>query len=199
MADAHFRIASPGSNQTATIKSSQCKLRTSFCRGTTVWRDVQCIRTSFWWEFRACTFGREFSGLLKYIDGRGLKARVSAAFSALGNPSRASHLFSLVVSIKTLNLESSFPFASSVFGRRNMASSVLSDRSSPATARLLPFQRSAQSWKSQFQRSVSIAWKPLRLNVIRSTASPHRSLSAVAPGISVDAFHDSTPILFRAC
>ncbi|XP_010935086.3 bifunctional protein FolD 4, chloroplastic [Elaeis guineensis] len=62
-----------------------------------------------------------------------------------------------------------------------MASSVLSDRSSPATARLLPFQRSAQSWKSQFQRSVSIAWKPLRLNVIRSTASPHRSLSAVAP------------------
>ncbi|XP_026665620.2 bifunctional protein FolD 4, chloroplastic-like isoform X3 [Phoenix dactylifera] len=61
-----------------------------------------------------------------------------------------------------------------------MASSVLSDCSLPAPARLLPFQRSVQSRTSQFQRSVSFAWRPLSLSAIRSTASPHWSLSASA-------------------
>lgn len=126
-------------------------------------------------------------------EQKALSWRASRPLSPLGKPSRASFPSSLAVSIKPLTLESSFPFVSSVLGHRNMASSALLDCSSPATARLIPFRRSVQSRTFQFQRSVSIAWRPLNLTAVRSAASSRRSLA----GTTVHVLLDSTLIQFR--
>ncbi|CAL9779222.1 unnamed protein product [Musa acuminata subsp. burmannicoides] len=61
-----------------------------------------------------------------------------------------------------------------------MAPSVMSDFSSSATARLLPFRCTVPIRAFQFQPSVSIQLTPLRLNASRSTLSRCCSSSAVA-------------------
>ncbi|RRT66238.1 hypothetical protein B296_00033763 [Ensete ventricosum] len=61
-----------------------------------------------------------------------------------------------------------------------MAPSVMSDFSSSATARLLPFRFTVPIRALQFQPSVSIPLRPLRLNASRSTLSRCCSSPAVA-------------------
>ncbi|XP_072994115.1 bifunctional protein FolD 4, chloroplastic [Typha latifolia] len=62
-----------------------------------------------------------------------------------------------------------------------MASSILSDCSSSATARLLPFHRKLHTQDFRFHRSVSIPLRPPSPTSSRSAASRFWSLSAVTP------------------